>query len=545
MDSVNHLRDAARRRPRSEPGVVDEAARLVPGRFQSILNPRPDGPASETPHEAPPFFHDLHLDRIVSEITAGWEEYDLAPYFFAPAPDLDTIAYRQEVMRDLERASLRRSIDAFSGRFRLVRRSLELVPQLDHEHERTRWFLDAARLYCEAVDGLAHDLDAIELASRGFRWFRDYLAAYRASARFTTLAADARELARALTEVRYDLLIEGDTITVLPHHGEADYTTEVMATFEKFRFGATAGPSPPSSTPAPETGRLSHVEAEILDRVVRLHPSVFHALDRFAAVHAELLDPTITRFAREIQFYVAYLRYTERFRTAGLPFCYPQVSGTSKAIHGRDAFDLALASTLLASGGRVVCNHFELRDPERILVITGPNHGGKTTFARMVGQLHYLARLGCSVPGTEARLFCFDRLFTHFERGEDVRTLRGKLQDDLLRLRAILDQATPESLVIINEIFASTTVRDALALSRKLMAALARLDLLAVCVTFLDELASFDRKTASFVSTVDPRDPTVRTFVIERRPPDGLAYALAIAEKHRVTYDWLARRIRG
>ncbi len=514
--------------------------------FRSILFDGAESAVVEPPWAsgdlaaAPDFVVDLHLDDIVRAVTLGRAAYDLEPFFFTSLRDVAGVVYRHEVFRDLERPPVLKAIRAFAQRMRETRGHLDHAANIRYRREADRWLLRAAETWCGAVTALAADLGALELGSRGLLGLREHVAGYARSAAFEALAAETARVRTALASVTYRLHITYNRVTVSLFADEPDYGAEVVETFAKFKQGAARdyafdlGPR----------GDLNHVEVEILERVARLHPESFAALEAFAARHRSFLEPTLVRFDREVQFYVAWLELVERLRAAGLAVCYPDVAVDSKEIRVTDAFDLALADRLLTAGRPVVCNDVRLAEEERILVISGPNQGGKTTYARMVGQLHHLARIGCLVPGRSARLHLVDAIFTHFEREEDLDSLAGKLEDDLRRVREILAELTSDSLLVMNESFSSTTVEDALFLNREVLRVAMERDALGVVVTFLDELTALGPTTVSVVGVVDPADPAKRTFRLERRPADGLAYAMAIAEKHGLTYRAVRERMR-
>jgi DNA mismatch repair protein MutS len=489
--------------------------------------------------EAPDFFTDLNLDQMIGAITSGREEYDLRPLFHTTLREPDAARYRQEVMRDVERPSVSEPIRSFASKMQTARKCAAEADKAYYQLQGRRWFLDAVLTYCDAIVSLQQNLSSVALNSTGMSTFGDRLTEYAASAPFQALSAEARRLQGDLAAIRYRFIIHGSRVTVRRCNSESDYSAEIGEVFARFRRRSA------KLRVADSTGGLemNHVEAKILELVALSHPSAFDALAAFQADNQRFLDETIQRFDREIQFYLSYMEYIAGCRRAGLSFCYPDISDVEKDVFDRDGFDLALADKLVKAGLPVVTNSFHLSGRERIIVVSGPNQGGKTTFARTFGQLHYLAGLGLPVPGTAARLFLFDRLFTHFEHGESSGDLRGKLQDDLIRIRAILDAATSSSIVVINEIFSSTTLSDALLLGKRIVGRIVDLDCLCVCVTFLDELASLDEKTVSMVSTVVPEHPAQRTFKLVRRPADGRAYAIAIAAKYRLTYDCLRERL--
>lgn len=504
--------------------------------FHSILF---ETPGEHLQQDAPRASADLHLDQIIEAITSGKEEYQLKPFFYTPLRTPAAVQYRHEVMQDLERPLLSDQIKSFAQGMMAMREHLAQAESLRYRYQKEWWFLNAMELYCNAIVALARDLTGAALHSRGLLAFCNYLGAYAHSDRFTLLSSETKQLKAELSRIRYSLLIKENSITVRHDESEKDYSVEVENTFAKFQQGAVKDYIFTLSAPLD----MNHVEAKALEFVAQLNPETFSRLGRYCATHRTYIDDTIARFDREIQFYLAYLDYLAIFKRAGLPVCYPNLSTDSKDIYAYETFDFALAHQLLRSHSSVICNDFYLKDQERMLVVTGPNQGGKTTFARTFGQVHYLASLGCPVTGRDARLFLFDRLFTYFEKEETITTLRGKLEDDLVRIREILTCASPNSLVIINEVFTATTFQDALFLSTKVMERLLALDMLGVWVTFLDELASMSPKTVSMVGTVLPKNPTVRTYKIIRRQADGLAYALSVAEQYRLTYERLKERL--
>ncbi len=506
--------------------------------YPGILYP---GPAPAELAEDPAYFHDLHLDDVVRAVTSGRDRYRLEPFLRARCPDTACIAYRQAVFRDLEDEPTAAAVRAFASGMEEVRRCLERLCKIHYVHEGGWWFLQAGLAYCNAVTGLRDGLGARPLRSMALLGLRQVLDDYTASASFRDLDRDAAAVANGLAAIRYRLRIAGPRVAVGRVAPDApDYGAEVLATFERFRQGDGREYRFKFS----ERPELNHVEAAVADRVALLFPAEFAALAAFSERHAAFTDSHVERFDREVQFYLGFMGHMLLARRAGGGFCYPDVADGGGEASVEGAFDLALAARLATGGRLVVVNDVELRPPERILVVTGPNQGGKTTLARTVGQLFHLAALGVPVPGRRARFPLVDGIYTLFEREETVEDLVSKLEDDLRRVRDILARITDRSLVVMNETFSSTTVADQSFINRRVLEAVAEAGAWCVTVTFLDELASLTPATVSMVSTVDPDEPARRTFRIVRRHADGRAYALAIAEKHRLTYPQVVARAR-
>lgn len=505
------------------------------GTFVSLLFADPD---VDRAAEEPDIFADLHLDQIVAAATRGRDEYELSGLYYEPLDDPDQVRFRQDVLDDLRDPSVREAVNAFAEEMQLVRRYVRVAQQSRHGWSRQRWFLEATAVYRDAAQRLGPSLREARLRSAGLSALSRHLSELLGSSTFERFASTSDALHEELAGLEYSITIKGAHVQVDAYDGQDELAPPVQETFARFAQGKLHG----YSWRFKDQAGLNHVEEQVLDRVARLFPESFGRLQAFCERYAEVFDDGLMRFDQEVQFFLGYLEFIEPLMARGLEFSRVELNDGAHVL-GEDGFDLSLAAKLAIEGRTPVTNDFRLEDRERVLVVTGPNQGGKTTFARMIGQMYYLASLGLLVPARRAALALPDRVFTHFEREESLETLRGKFEDELVRIHGILETATDRSILVMNESFGSTTLADGLLVGSEIVRQIIELGSLCVFVSFIDELASLGPETVSMMSTVVAEDPSQRTFRVERKPADGLAYAAALAKKYRLGYEDLRGRV--
>jgi DNA mismatch repair ATPase MutS len=224
-----------------------------------------------------------------------------------------------------------------------------------------------------------------------------------------------------------------------------------------------------------------------------------------------------------------------------------------------DAYDINLTLSRRDGIGGIVANpiHFGV-EAGRVWVLTGPNRGGKTTYTRAVGVAQVLFQAGLFVPAASALMSPVDAIFTHFPAREDPRPGMGRLDIEAERLFAIFREATPRSLILLNEALSGTSALEALDLARGLVRGLRLLGARAIYVTHLHELASEveeinestpgDGRVGSLLAELEIEDGVDggarRTYRIVARPPTGVSFAAEIAEQHGISYTQLAKLLR-
>jgi len=490
--------------------------------------------------------HDLALDQLVDRLTrrAGAE---LAATLTTPLTDVADVQRRHEVFHAFEDADVRTAVETFVDGVGTHDTATTRASKAYTDVEADLWLLHGTVTYLDAVVDLAAALPAA-LARAGtpsdlLADVVDLLTTRVADDDFVAARLRAHELTDAVAATRVTVWLRGATVTVGRFDDEPDDVVAVRDVFRRFEGRATPRRAVDARAPQTSGRQMDGVQAQVLTMTAQLHPELFAAVRAFARDPARRADGFARRFVHDARFFLAWLDVLASLRHAGLDVCYPELEPGGVELEA--VYDLVLADKVLSDRGsrHVVANDLHLDEAERLLVVTGPNQGGKTTFARTVGQLHHLAAVGVPVPGRRVRLPLVDRVLTHFERPERLENLAGRLGEGLVRMRDLLAQASAASVVVLNEVFTSTALEDARFLTREVLGRARAIGSLVVCVTFVDDIATFDEATVSMVADVDPHDTALRTFHLTRRPADGRAYARALAERHGLTPEAIHDRL--
>jgi hypothetical protein len=212
-------------------------------------------------------------------------------------------------------------------------------------------------------------------------------------------------------------------------------------------------------------------------------------IGHIAAALAQSTDHILSFFNMlrlELGFYLCCLNLRDRLARSGQPFCMPEpVTPGDQLLSAGGLYDICLS---LGMDNRVTANDIA-GDRKPLVIITGANRGGKSTFLRSLGIAQLMMQCGMFVPAESLRASVCYGLFTHFKREEDSMMRSGKLDEELGRMSGIVDKITPDSIVLLNESFASTNEREGSEIARQVVRALVETRVKVFYVTHMFELA--------------------------------------------------------
>ncbi|MDH3602912.1 MAG: hypothetical protein OEU26_25150 [Candidatus Tectomicrobia bacterium] len=293
--------------------------------------------------------------------------------------------------------------------------------------------------------------------------------------------------------------------------------------------------------------------ANVLETVCR---PIAQALRQYITLQSGFL----AALSGDIAFYLAAVGLMNRLRSQGLPLCRPKIAPMDARVCDlQEAYNLNLALYLMDEKQvkeRLIRNDVHMGDNGRILIVTGPNQGGKTTYTQMVGLCHILAQAGLWAPATQAHVSPVDGIYTHYPIEETLESATGRFGDEAQRLNRIFTQATRHSLMLFNESLSSTSAGESLYIAQDVVRILRRMGGRAIFATHLHELAAdiarLNRDTegdSEVVSLVASRidsgaDNMQRSYKIIPGQPMGRSYAREIAAKYGISYDQLTALLR-
>jgi DNA mismatch repair ATPase MutS len=453
---------------------------------------------------------DLELNTLFSAMAQGDKFlFDTAKQvMLSSLSDLDTIHYRQQILTDcLENSAVVREIYS--------------LPIESIENQKKRWMGIFSRYPAGILSSAIELLEMFVVLLKRLRRIADEYAAQFKSEGFTRFFAMIRQ------ELDDDYLAVVDC-----HLQELRFRNGVLLSAELGRGNEGTNhilrrpndrdpnwlkrvfERPPvySFSLHPRDDHGARALGELKDRVINL---VANAVGQ----SADHIDCFFDALRQELAFYIGCLNLSEQLSQLGEPISFPVPVASRERQHSfTGLYDACLALTMKR---RVVGNDANAADKD-LVIITGANQGGKSTFLRSIGSAQLMMQCGMFVPAKSFSANVCDGLYTHFKREEDATMESGKLDEELGRMSVVVDSLTSNSMLLFNESFAATNEREGSEIARQVTRALLDNRIKVFYVTHLYELARgfYDKNMTNAIFLRAERQPDgTRTFrLIEGEP---------------------------
>jgi DNA mismatch repair ATPase MutS len=244
-------------------------------------------------------------------------------------------------------------------------------------------------------------------------------------------------------------------------------------------------------------------------------------LDEVANAAAQSCDHVLSFFhalRAELAFYLGCVNLHGRLSELGASECYPTVHPVeAQAWSVTGLYDVCLALRMQA---KIVGNTIDA-DAKRLVMVTGANQGGKSTFLRSVGLSQLMMSAGMFVCADKFAAATRAGVFTHFKREEDEAMAGGKFDEELARMSVLTDEIGPGALLLYNESFQSTNEREGSEIARQVINAMVDSGVTVVFVTHLYDLARSLYVNPDAPSLEHKTDETVNDASVLRAADEG------------------------
>ena len=543
--------------------------------------------------------HDLGLDSVCRRLSDKAQEQNLILNVMSRiCADPAVVQYRLDVFEDIYN----------NPEFR--ERMLEILDKIDflrdygsfrRDNEETSgtWDLvhrlEEIRDYIGYVEALQECLGKADLKSRGLRDLMAYISNIYDDNGFkelkqdiTNLKASTSNLKSVTVGINLNERFEAKEIGLISINGKPFTKSSILENFTTRLAGkdnlnpeadwdgsARFQPFVPDGSAADRLGAMAKTQMMLrspimamtltkvsdgdMDKEVTRHMDRVsdHMLGKTVKNLKEVLNKyvglsimNITALIPEFLYYVRWAEYVKRHVDNGFVFSKATLlSGQDDArMRAQGFYNLKLAD-FVNSASEIVVNDLDFDDSKNLYLLTGANRGGKTTITQAVGLLYTLAQGGIFVPAQKFEFAPVDDIFTHYPADEDKTLDYGRLGEECKRFRELFAECTPESLLLLNETFSTTSFEEGFFIAKDAVRAILKKGTRCIYNTHMHKLAadieSLNAESAGegakvkAESLVALSDGGQRSFKVKVAPPQGMSYARDIAEKYGVTYEML------